>query len=70
MSSSGFTVSEKHKEKMKANKYLDLTGELKKKIKNKKMTVIPNIVASIEMVPKGLEKRLEKLEIRRRIETI
>ena len=35
-----------------------------------KVTVIPIVVGTLGMVPKGLEKRLEEVEIRGRIEII
>ena len=35
-----------------------------------RVTVIPIVVSAVRIVPKGLEKRLEKLEISGRIETI
>ena len=38
--------------------------------KNMKVTVIPIVVGAYGTVPKGLNKRLKKLEISGRIETI
>ena len=35
-----------------------------------KVTVIPIVVSDLEMVSKGLEMRIEELEIKERIETI
>ena len=52
------------------DKYLDLARELKEKNWNMKVTMILIVVGALETVPKGLEKRLEELEIRERIETI
>ena len=52
------------------NKYLDLVREQKNKQWNMKVSVIATVVNVPGMVPKGLEKRLEELETRGRIETI
>ena len=62
----------KIKESEEIDKYLDLTREQKKKKKLRYMRarVIPIVVGALEIVPKGLEKNLEELEIRRRIEMI
>ena len=35
-----------------------------------KMTVIPIMVGALGIVPKGMEKRIEELKIRGKIETI
>ena len=35
-----------------------------------RVTVIPIVVGALKAVPKGLEKRLEKMEIRGRIDTL
>ena len=51
------------KENEKIDMYLDLAGELKK-LWNMRVVVIPNVVGANGMVPKGLEKRLEELELR------
>jgi len=51
------------------DKYLDLARELKK-LWNMKYKVIPIVVGVLGTVPIKLEKRLEDLEIRGRIETI
>ena len=59
----------KMKENEKMDKYLDLARELKK-LWNMKVNVIPIVVGALEIVPNSLEKRLENLEIRGRIETI
>ena len=42
----------------------------KKKQWNMKVTVIPIVISALETVSKGLEERLEELEIGGRIETI
>ena len=52
-----------------SDRYLDITRELKK-LWNMRVTVIPIVAGALGTFPKGLEKRLEELEIRRRIETI
>ena len=52
----------KVKESEKTNKYLDLVRELKK-LWNIKVTVIPIVVGTLGIIPKGLEKRLGELEI-------
>ena len=51
------------------DKYLDLARELKK-LWNMRVKVIPIVVCALGTVPIKLEKRLEDLEIRGRIETI
>ena len=53
----------KLKENEKMNKYLE-------KLWNMKVKVIPIVVGALGTVPKGLERGLESLEIRGRIETI
>ena len=47
------------KERNKRDKYLDLARELKKKMWNVKMTVIPIVIGTLWTVPKGLEMALE-----------
>ena len=59
----------KIKESEKRGKYLDLSWELRK-LCNMKETVIPIIIGTLGTVTKGLQRELEKLEIRGRIETI
>ena len=56
----------------KVDKYLDFARELKKKQKqwNMRVTVIPVVVGALGTVLKSLERGLEVLEIRGRIETI
>ena len=65
-----FALRENHrvkiKESEKIDKYLDLAGE-RKKLWNITETVITAVVGSLGTIPKGLEKRLEELEIRERI---
>ena len=53
----------------KLDKYLELTWELKR-VGNMKVTVIPIIVGALVTIPKNLEKRLDELEIKWKIETI
>ena len=66
-----FTVPPDHrvktKESKKRNDYLDLTRELRT-LRNMMGTVIPIVISALGTVPKGLERRLEKIEIRRRAE--
>ena len=68
-----FAVPADHRVKLKENekidKYLDLARELKK-LWNMRMKGIPIVVGALGTVPINLEKRLEDLEIRGRIETI
>ena len=55
----------KMKERGKIGKYLNLAKELKTWV-----TMIPTVVCALRMVPKGLERGLELLEIGGRIENI
>ena len=68
-----FAVTAKHSGKIKENekigKYVDFARELKK-LWNIQKTVIPVVIGVLVTIPKNLEKILEKLEIRGRIETI
>ena len=57
------------KESKKIDEGLNLAIELKK-LENIRVILIPIVVGALGMVPKNLEKRLEELEIRGRIETI
>ena len=59
----------KVKENEKTDKYLDLARE-QKKLWIMRVMVIPIVVSVLGMVPKGLEDRLDELEIRGRIETL
>ena len=59
----------KIKENENRDKYLDVGREIKKKW-NMKVTVIPIVIGAHQTIAKGLIKRLEDLEIRRRMETI
>ena len=59
----------KIKEGKKIDKYLDLARELNM-LCNMRVIVIPVVVDALGTVPKGLESRLEELEIRRRIKII
>ena len=59
----------KVKESEKIDKYLDLARELKK-IWNMRVKVVPIVIGALGTVPKGLERSLDELEIRGRIETI
>ena len=65
LSSSGFYSSSRQQ---KGN-YLDLAREQKKQW-NMKMIMIPVVVGVLGTVTKDLEKRLEGVEIARKIETI
>ena len=69
-----FPVSAKHKMKLKESekkdKFFDLSMELKKKLWNMKVMVIPIIIGALDTATKGLVKGLEDLEIRGRVETI
>ena len=53
----------------KKNEYLDLAQELKKLL-NKKVTFIPNVIDAFGTLIKGLIQGLEDLEIKGRVETI
>ena len=53
----------------KIEQYLDPARELKM-LKNKNVIMISIVVYVLETFPKGLENKLEELEIRGRIETI
>ena len=59
----------KLKEWEKRGKYLNLAWELKK-LWNMKVTIIPIVIGAFGTVPKGLLKRLDDLEVGRRVETI
>ena len=60
----------KQREESKAkNKNLNFVGEVKE-LWNIRVMVIPKVVYALGTVSKGLEKRLQELEIRGRIETI
>ena len=67
-----FVVLPDHRIELKESKirykYLDLVRELKKQW-NMKVTVIPIRSGTIRTIPKGLLKRMEKLEIRGQVET-
>ena len=70
-----FVVPMDHSEKMEENekidKCLDLDRELKKKMLwTMKVTVIPIVICTLRTLPAGMEKRLEELKIKGRIETI
>ena len=58
------------KEIEKIDKYFDFAMELKKKLLNMRVTVTPIVVSALWMVPKGLERRLEELDIRGRTDAI
>ena len=59
----------KIKESEKRDKYWDLVRDMRK-LWNMRVTVIPIEIGALEMVPKGLERGLEELEIEGRIETM
>ena len=48
------------KENKKRDKYLDLARELSK-LWNMRKSMILIVIGTLEMVPKGLEKRLEEM---------
>ena len=58
-----FTTRVEVKGIKKLNKYLNVVRGLKK-LWNIRMTVIPVVNCALRTVPKGLEERLEKLELR------
>ena len=58
------------KESEKKDKYLYLTRELKKKLWNIKVTIVPIVIGALGTVTKGLLKGLEDLEVGGRVETI
>ena len=59
----------KIKDNEKMDKYLDLVRQSHQKMWIMMVTVIPLVVGALGTIPKGLEKRLEEFEIRKRIET-
>ena len=69
-----FAVSADHrinlKECEKKYKYLDLAGELKKKLWDMQVIIIPIVIGAFGTVTKGLLKGLEDLEVGGRVETI
>ena len=54
----------------KKNKLLDLARELKKKLLNLKVTIIPIVIGVLGTITKRLVQGLEELKIRGRVETI
>ena len=60
----------KLKDSEKKDKYLDLTRQLKKKLWNMKVTVIPIVIGALGTVTRVLLRGLEDLEISGRVETI
>ena len=52
------------------SRYVGLTDRKLRKLWNMRLTVIPVVAGTLGMVPKGLVKRPEELEIGRRIEKI
>ena len=58
------------KESEKKDKYLDFARELKKKLWNMKVTIIPIVSGAFCTETKGFLKGLEDLEVRGREETI
>ena len=60
----------KLKESEKKDKYIDLARELKNKLWNIKVTIIPIMIGDFTTVTKGLLKGLEDLELGGRVETI
>ena len=68
-----FAVLADHRIKLKESekdKYLNLARELKKKIWNMKVTIIPIVIGAFGTVTKGLSKELKDLKVRGRVETI
>ena len=57
------------KEYEKKDKYLDLVRELKR-LWNMKVTIVPNVIDALGIIPEGLLKGLEDLEVGGRVETI
>ena len=70
-----FAVPADHRVKIKEREKIDKFADLDRKLKKTKklwilrVTVIPIVVSALGTVPKGLERKLEELEIRGRIET-
>ena len=60
----------KLKESEKKDKHLDLARELKKKLWNMKVTILPIVIGAFGAVTKGLLKGLEDLEFGGRVEII
>ena len=50
--------------------YLDFAREIKKKLWNMEMTIIPMVIGPFGTLTKGLLKGLEDLEVGGRVETI
>ena len=69
-----YTVPAYHRIKLKEseekNKDLDLARELKKKLWNMNVTIIPIVTGTFGTLTKGLLKGLEELEVGGRVETI
>ena len=61
--------NQRKRKKKKRDKYLDLSRE-QRKLRNMRVTVIPMVIGALRTVFKGLERKLNELEIGRRIETI
>ena len=60
----------KIKENEKRDNYVDITRELKKMPWNMKVTVIPIVIGALGIIPKGLVKGLEVIEISGQVVTI
>ena len=60
----------KLKESEKREKCLDLARELKNKLLNMKLTIIPIVIGDLGTVTKGLVQGLEDLEIMGRVESV
>ena len=58
----------KAKEQEKVEKYQDLKMDIANTWNMKRVTVIPVVVGALEAVPTGLEKWVEKIEIKVRVE--
>ena len=65
-----FNFTKNPKTKQRKNKTKKTKNNKSNKLWSMGMTVIPMFFGALGTLPKGLERRLEYLEIRRRIETI
>ena len=60
-------TTKKKKERKKRDEYINLVRELKN-LWNIKVTVIPIVIGALGIIPKGLVKGLENLEIRGQVD--
>ena len=63
-------VSANYRVKLKENEMSDKDLDLARELWTMKVTMIPIITGELGTIPKGLERRLENLEIGGRAETI